>query len=217
MTNQEEEKEIHSNIRDLHFLKLKSQDSIEYFKNCLAKRTNENQEKWLVILEDQYMQMEKIIGELTDLELDLDDEIYLAITSNNNQQYHIMNIWELYKIGNKLSPLLFNKVGQLNENNILEWTRVPLWKRRQNLQGHKLKLTTMPEAPFITSISEPDNDGKVEVNGMFKDLLDLISDTLNITYILKPPADKKWGQDDGNGNWNGMIGLLQKEEADIGK
>ena len=75
----------------------------------------------------------------------------------------------------------------------------------------------MPEAPFITSISEPDNDGKVEVNGMFKDLLDLISDTLNITYELEPPEDKKWGQYVGNGTWNGMIGLLQKEEADIGK
>ena len=51
---------------------------------------------------------------------------------------------------------------------------------------------------------------------MFKDLLELLSQTLNFTYTLEPPEDRKWGQDNGNGSWNGMLGLLQKEETDIG-
>ena len=75
----------------------------------------------------------------------------------------------------------------------------------------------MAEAPFITSIIQSGNDGQFEVKGMFKDLLDLISDSLNITYELEPPEDRKWGQDVGDGAWNGMIGLLQKGEADMGK
>ena len=209
MIDQEEERKFHSNIRDLHFLKLNSQDSIKYFKYCLAKRTNDDQEKWLVISED-HMKIEEIIGKLADIELDLDDEIYLATSIQHHHSSKMDSIWELYRIGNKSSPIRYNEVGQWNGNNFLDWTRVPKWKRRQNLHGHQLKLTTMAEAPFITSI-EP------EVKGMFKDLLDLISNTLNTTYKVGPPEDRKWGQDLGGGEWNGMIGLLQKEEADIGK
>ena len=223
MIDQEEERKFHSNIRDLHFLKLNSQDSIKYFKYCLAQRTNDDEEKWLVI--SDHMKMEEVIGQLADIELDLDDEIYLATTTSNSNssiqhQHHSskMNIWELYRIGRKPSPVHYNEVGQWNgENNFLDWTRVPKWKRRQNLQGYKLKLTTMAEAPFITSIIQSGNDGQFEVKGMFKDLLDLISDSLNITYKLEPPEDRKWGQDVGDGAWNGMIGLLQKGEADMGK
>ena len=100
MIDQEEERKFHSNIRDLHFLKLNSQDSIKYFKYCLAKRTNDDQEKWLVISED-HMKIEEIIGKLADIELDLDDEIYLATSIQHHHSSKMDSICR--KIGDRLN------------------------------------------------------------------------------------------------------------------
>ena len=40
---------------------------------------------------------------------------------------------------------------------------------------------------------------------------------MNFTYTIVQPPDKAWGSPYGNGSWNGMVGMLQREEADIGK
>ena len=40
---------------------------------------------------------------------------------------------------------------------------------------------------------------------------------LNFTYILKKPFDGSWGTLKENGRWSGMIGILQRNEANFGK
>ena len=40
---------------------------------------------------------------------------------------------------------------------------------------------------------------------------------LNFTYILKEPKDGAFGTLQDDGTWNGMVRLLQDQEADIGK
>jgi hypothetical protein len=32
-------------------------------------------------------------------------------------------------------------------------------------------------------------------------------------YVVQPPADGKWGVKDKDGNWNGMVGMVQKNEV----
>ena len=39
---------------------------------------------------------------------------------------------------------------------------------------------------------------------------------MNFTYTIVPPHDKQWGSSYGNGSWNGVVGMLQRKEADIG-
>ena len=41
-------------------------------------------------------------------------------------------------------------------------------------------------------------------------------DTLNFSYSITKPPDNDWGIDYGHGNWSGIVGMLSRQEADIG-
>ncbi|XP_060083377.1 glutamate receptor U1-like [Ylistrum balloti] len=53
------------------------------------------------------------------------------------------------------------------------------------------------------------------MKGFIPDLLDEISDILNVTLVLDHVADWKFGTQDTLGNWNGMIGELTSNKSDI--
>ena len=139
-------RKFHSNIADLHFINLNSVNS-RYLKNILAQRSKDNQERWLIIAKDQ-MNVEELIADFSNVNMDLDDDLYFAISNNHSQ----ITLFELYRIV-KTSPILHNEVGKWQENT-LQWTIIHKWQRRRNLNGHKFKMTTMAESPFITSINQ---------------------------------------------------------------
>jgi hypothetical protein len=39
---------------------------------------------------------------------------------------------------------------------------------------------------------------------------------MNFTYTLRKPPDGKWGSLQSDNSWNGMVGLLANQTADIG-
>ena len=45
----------------------------------------------------------------------------------------------------------------------------------------------------------------------------IFQNLLNFTYTLKKPNDGKYGALKENGRWTGMIGVLQRNEANFGK
>ena len=51
---------------------------------------------------------------------------------------------------------------------------------------------------------------------MYIDVLDILRFDLNFTYTIREPEDKKYGTKLENGSWNGIIGELHREKADIG-
>ncbi|XP_070175614.1 probable glutamate receptor [Littorina saxatilis] len=57
-------------------------------------------------------------------------------------------------------------------------------------------------------------NGQNKYSGFCVDLLDILADTLNFTYRFVTPPDGEWG-DKRDGNWTGLIGLLERKEADI--
>ena len=38
---------------------------------------------------------------------------------------------------------------------------------------------------------------------------------MNFTYTLVRPPDGKWGVSDDSGNWNGMLGMVKRNEVDF--
>ncbi|KAG7165816.1 Glutamate receptor-like 69 [Homarus americanus] len=46
-------------------------------------------------------------------------------------------------------------------------------------------------------------------------MLDIIAKQLNFTYELREPLDKKWGTRADDGNWTGIVGTLQHQQADF--
>ena len=51
---------------------------------------------------------------------------------------------------------------------------------------------------------------------MYVDLLNILSFNLNFTYTIKQPKDMSYGQILDDGSWNGIIGELQRRNADVG-
>ena len=84
-------------------------------------------------------------------------------------------------------------------------------------QGHHFKVQTLVETPYTISLDLNDQTEKYEVTGSFPDLLNSLANTLNFTYTIGPPPDNKWGGQQADGSWNGMMDQVVKEEIDFGK
>jgi glutamate receptor, ionotropic, invertebrate len=57
--------------------------------------------------------------------------------------------------------------------------------------------------------------GNERYMGYCVDLAKRIAEMVNFTYELRVVRDGKFGARDANGNWNGMVGELVRNEADI--
>ena len=75
----------------------------------------------------------------------------------------------------------------------------------------------MVETPYTISLDLNDQTEKYEVTGSFPDLLNSLANTMNFTYTIGPPPDMKWGGQQKDGSWNGMMDQVVKEEIDFGK
>ncbi|XP_061171363.1 glutamate receptor 3-like [Saccostrea echinata] len=73
------------------------------------------------------------------------------------------------------------------------------------------KVTTILNKPFVTQkVGNPS-----EFQGLIPDLLKRIEPIINVTFDIKHVGDFKYGYQDRDGNWTGMIGELVKGVADI--
>ncbi|XP_069940070.1 glutamate receptor U1-like isoform X2 [Cherax quadricarinatus] len=74
--------------------------------------------------------------------------------------------------------------------------------------------------PFNKIISVTDPEGhrvnRVHFTGPVPKVVDFLSKALNFTYTYLRPPDGVWGVSVGNGSWSGMVGLVMREEVDIG-
>lgn len=77
-----------------------------------------------------------------------------------------------------------------------------------------LRVATFP-IRYITEI-HTDEFGDTYMSGLEGEYVDLILTTLGLKYRVVIPDDKEWGRLIPNGNWSGIIGMLQRGEADFG-
>ena len=111
------------------------------------------------------------------------------------------SIFEVYRITNG-SNVVVSFVTDLTKS---------LWERRNNLQGHALKVTYAINKPYVY-FKAPDN----VLTGANIRILELIQKTLNFSLELYEVADKKFGSlDPDTGQWNGVIRELIEGKADL--
>nr|XP_045611739.1 probable glutamate receptor [Procambarus clarkii] len=60
-----------------------------------------------------------------------------------------------------------------------------------------------------------EHEGIVTISGPMAHLLTVLSRAINFKYTLVRPPDGAWGAPDSNGVWNGMIGMVKRNEADL--
>ena len=58
------------------------------------------------------------------------------------------------------------------------------------------------------------NDGTKIYSGAEYDMIIDMSEMLNFKFVMKMPEDREWGRF-ANGNWTGLVGLLDRGEAEI--
>ncbi|XP_045118928.1 probable glutamate receptor isoform X2 [Portunus trituberculatus] len=84
--------------------------------------------------------------------------------------------------------------------------------------GHKFRVVTIKYFPTIDH--EPEGAGGLDTRVRLRDSLNTrmlvdIARHLNFTYETHEPLDRQWGSDLGGGNWTGLVGTLQRQEADF--
>ncbi len=47
------------------------------------------------------------------------------------------------------------------------------------------------------------------------ELLKYLEAHINFTYTMVRPPDGKWGMGDEHGDWNGMLGMVHRNEVDF--
>ena len=86
-------------------------------------------------------------------------------------------------------------------------------KRTQELNGQILRVAAEHWDPIF--IISQDSD-QVVYSGFMEKVLDYLREALNFTTTIVRPPDKSWGTANSTGHWSGMVGQVQRKEADIG-
>ncbi|XP_042243360.1 glutamate receptor 2-like [Homarus americanus] len=63
--------------------------------------------------------------------------------------------------------------------------------------------------------TKENHNNEFSIVGPMANVLDILANNLNFTYILTQPADRLWGTKLSNDSWTGMVGLVSRQEADI--
>ncbi|GBM55394.1 hypothetical protein AVEN_150456-1 [Araneus ventricosus] len=76
-----------------------------------------------------------------------------------------------------------------------------------------VRIGILPNGPFVVNFT---SNGIVEViDGAEASFLDLLTTGLKLPHILQVPKDPVWGVPGINGNWSGLMGMVQQEEVDM--
>ncbi|XP_042855611.1 glutamate receptor-like [Penaeus japonicus] len=60
-----------------------------------------------------------------------------------------------------------------------------------------------------------DENGKAVYSGIMWDLLQMLTAKMNLEFEIYQPPDGMWGVELPNGSWNGMLGMIQRQEVDM--
>ena len=116
--------------------------------------------------------------------------------------------------------------GIVVESDIGNWTesvgfkveKPQIWERRTNLLGSVVKVASVHLLPLHELYFEDANyeTGKITGgSGFFIEPLNYLAKKLNFTLVFSTPEDGKFGAVDGNGTWNGLMGMVLAGEADL--
>ena len=90
---------------DIHFI-LAKHNNYEHILNTLSKKNQIFKEYWLIYFEEE-KDIEKVVINLNDAPLYLDDDVIVGLNKNN-----YIELWEVYKIGLN-SSVQHNNLGKL--------------------------------------------------------------------------------------------------------
>ncbi|KHN73264.1 Glutamate receptor ionotropic, kainate 3 [Toxocara canis] len=90
--------------------------------------------------------------------------------------------------------------------------------KKESLENKTLQVTIYLEEPFVM-LKKVEKNEAIEGNDRYEgyciDLLQKIAEIRKFKYVLHEVKDKAYGSKEANGKWNGMVGELQRGDADL--
>ena len=111
-------------------------------------------------------------------------------------------------------PLIEQPIGEWNKDKGLRIYETDMWRRRNNLHGSVIRWTAI-KYPVLSPEFVHDEEGNLAGKGFLMDMMYMYARELNFTVVLSESVDKKFGGKTKNGSFNGMVGMLVRNETDI--
>ena len=64
-------------------------------------------------------------------------------------------------------------------------------------------------------MAEDHSDGIPSYSGVMRKVMEYLKGALNFTTVIVRAPDGAWGSEDEDGNWNGMVGMVHRNEVDF--
>ncbi|XP_067671610.1 probable glutamate receptor [Haliotis asinina] len=151
--------------------------------------------KWILIPKDDTV--------ITVTDLTFDNVILLNHNKNTTTQEVATLLWG--KEGRQWDIVDSSSTTRLNKTSLFPNTRY-------GLNGRKLIVVALEWKPF--SVKERGSD-VIDYSGISGEYMDYLSIRFNFSYRYTEPQDNLWGHKSEDGNWTGIVGVLQREEADM--
>ena len=119
---------------------------------------------------------------------------------------------EIYSIQNK--RILVQEVGAWNKESGLVVPVKNKWDRRSNLASAELNVVTEEFGPYVilpSDISKP-----FDKLGFIGEMFELLQEKTQFSATYRRSIDRRWGKILPDGNVTGMLGMLYRQEVDIG-
>ncbi|KAJ9573764.1 hypothetical protein L9F63_008847 [Diploptera punctata] len=117
---------------------------------------------------------------------------------------------EVYHVS-KSHPLHRNYFGVWKSEAGIIQRDINFYERRNNLQGLVIRAAAITEPP-VTILRKEENTLILE--GFFGKIWKTLEKQLNFTTEFSTPEDQAWGSLTSNGTWNGMIGMILRNEVE---
>ncbi|XP_069685932.1 glutamate receptor ionotropic, kainate glr-3-like [Periplaneta americana] len=190
-----------------------SPDFQKFLKQCFEEGQFSGKIIWLFFTSSALSPY--LFNDLKDLNIRLDSNVLITIQDsegkgqlmetynlgqNSNPQYHVVTQWDSKNTSLLLPPQLYKYNKQ----------------RRGNLQGYQLRAVAVTVNEFYTQIQKIGNRYEI-LGGYFAETFKNLADTLNFTYNITYLPGYAYGNTptDNSSSWSGMIGMMQRHEADL--
>lgn len=112
-------------------------------------------------------------------------------------------------------PLIEQEIGTWSQDKGLMIYEPDMWQRRSNLHGATIRFTSINYPVLNTEFIYDNNENIIDAKGYLIDLLNMLKDNCNFTSTITYTIDGKFGGENEDGSWNGMVGMVKRDEADV--
>ena len=82
------------------------------------------------------------------------------------------------------------------------------------IYGANLRVAAETWTPWVI-MAEDHSDGIPSYSGVMRKVMEYLKGALNFTTVIVRAPDGAWGSEDKDGNWNGMVGMVHRNEVDF--